>query len=133
MQQWIDESGAKLLGLIGFLTVLNTLLLIGLYMRLEPTEVQATEPEEVQLTGEAPTQPTEAPQGVPIQTTNVAEAFQQLLEPFASDSEGLILPTDEQLRQAIDTQDFNSSESQTVFRIIQAAYTDSKRPLPPIQ
>ena len=133
MQQWIDESGTKLLGLIGFLTVLNTLLLVGLYMRLEPSEVQATEPEEAQLTGEAPTQPLEQPQGVPIQTANVAEAFQQLLEPFASDSEGLKLPTDEQLRRAIETKDFHSEESQAVFRLIQTAYEDSKRPLPPIQ
>ena len=133
MRQWIDESSTKLLGLIGFLTVLNTLLLVGLYMRLEPVVVQAAEPKEVQLTGEAPTQPTEQPQGVPIQTGNVAEAFQQLLEPFASDSEGLILPSDEQLRQAIETQDFNSQESQKVFQIIQSAYEESKRPLPPIQ
>ena len=62
------------------------LLLIGLYMRLEPAEVQATEPEEVQVTGESPTQPSEAPQGVPIdsQCRSLQQLWNRLLNLKAS-------------------------------------------------
>ncbi len=137
MRQWIDESSTRLLGLIGFLTVLNTLLLIGLYMRMAPATVSSEEPEEVQTTGSAPVASHEEPQGVPIQTGNVARAFEQLLEPFESDLTGasfdVTLPTEAQIRAAEESQDFQSKESQEAFQLIQAAYAQRNLTLPPIQ
>jgi hypothetical protein len=135
MREWLDEAGPRLLGLICFLTVLNTLLLIGLYFRMEPGQTSAPEPDQEQVTGEAPVSSAPPPpsgQRVPLSTANLQDFFTKMMEPFGDDSEGLLLPGEAQIQAAIASGDINSPEAQEAYRLLTEAYSQSNRPLPPI-
>ena len=135
MREWLDEAGPRLLGLICFLTVLNTLLILGLYFRLEPGQSSAPEPEQAQVTGEAPTSsapPPPSSERVPLSTTNLPDFFTKMMEPFGDEDADLILPSEAQIQSAIQSGDFNSPEAQEAYRLLREAYAQSNRPLPPI-
>jgi hypothetical protein len=136
MREWLDEAGPRLLGLICFLTVLNTLLLVGLYFRIDPAQKSAPEPEQAQVTGEAPlsgSPPPPSSQRVPLSTSNLPDFFTKMMEPFGDESEGLVLPSEAQIQTAIQSGDFNSPEAQEAFGLLKEAYSQSNRPLPPIE
>ena len=139
MRDWIDEVGPRVLGVICLLTVLNTLLIIGLYFRVDAEPTTASESPAAQLTGDSPARssssvasPPPSPR-VPLSTDNLQVFFSKMMEPFASDSEGLALPSDAQITAAVQTGDIQSPEARQVYQMLKEAYDKSNRPLPPIE
>jgi hypothetical protein len=138
MREWLDEVGPRILGLICFLTVLNTLMLVGLYFRLDASPSEATEPSQVQNTGEAPasimpSSPHPRSAGIPLSKSNLPELFNKLMEPFGPDETELNLPSPTQIEAAIQTGDFQSETAQAAFELIEQAYAQTGRPLPPLE
>jgi hypothetical protein len=139
MREWLDEVGPRVLGLICLLTVLNTLLIIGLYFRIDASPTEATESSPEQLTGDSPDRSIEASSRatssprVPLSTDNLQVFFTKMMEPFDSGAEGLKLPTQDQIDDAVESQNIQSTEARQVYEMLKQAYAASNRPLPPIE
>ena len=138
MREWLDEVGPRILGVIGFLTILNTLLIIGLYFRIAAPPMEASEPEARQVTGDAP-ENSAAPEfpnanapRVPLNPNDLRDFFTKLMEPFDPAIDDVTLPSEAEIDEAIATEDFASEPAQRVFEMLEQAYQETARPLPPI-
>ena len=137
MREWIDEVGPRMMGIMGFLTILNTLLIIGLYFRIAGPTLEASEPAARQLTGDAPDNvapefPNADAPRVPLNPNDLQDFFTKLMEPFDPANDDVRLPTEVEIENAIESGDFESEPAQIVFQILTQAYQATDRPLPPI-